>query len=66
MRLSKRKVEYLLAMKEMSYTDLADKAGTSRQNLCRLFNNAQARPKTIGKISNALGVRPEEILEEEE
>lgn len=64
MKLSKKKVFLLMAEREMSYTDLAREAGLSRQNLHCILGRGTSRAKSIGKIANALGVKPEEVLEE--
>lgn len=64
MKLSKRKIYLLLAEKEMSWDELAARAETTRQNLSRIFNNGNTRPKTIGKVAHALGVKVEDILED--
>ena len=41
----------------------AAKAGISRQTLSAVMNGRNCRPELLGKISRALGVEPEEIIE---
>ena len=66
MRLSKKKVSFLMAKKNMFQKDLADKAGMSRGNLSVLLNGKNCNPKTVLKIADAPEVGVEAILEDKE
>lgn len=63
MRIDKRKISFIMARKNWLQKDLAEKAGMSRGNLSSLINGKSCRPRTVFKLSEALGVKPEEILE---
>ena len=63
MRLNITKVRLLIAKLLISQASLAAKAGISRQTMSAVMNGRNCRPELLGKISNALGVEPEEIIE---
>lgn len=65
MKISKKKVSFIMAEKDMFQKDLAEKAGMSRGNLSVILNGKNCQPKTILKIANALNVEIEAILEDE-
>lgn len=63
MRLNKTKVSLLMAKQVISQAKLAENAGVSRQTMSAVMNGRNCRPELLGKISKALGVEPEEIIE---
>ena len=63
MRLNRTKVSLLMAKQLISQASLAMKAGISRQTMSAVMNGGNCRPELLGKISKALGVEPEEIIE---
>ena len=63
MRLNATKVRLLMAKQVINQATLAAKAGISRQTLSAVMNGRSCRPELLGKISKALGVEPEEIIE---
>lgn len=63
MRLSRTKVSVLMAKRLINQSSLADLASISRQTLSAVMNGRNCRPELLGKISKALGVEPEEIIE---
>jgi DNA-binding Xre family transcriptional regulator len=63
MRLNTTKVRLLMAKQVINQASLAAKAGISRQTLSAVMNGRSCRPELLGKISRALGVEPEEIIE---
>ena len=63
MRLNITKVRLLMAKLLISQASLAAKAGISRQTMSAVMNGRNCRPELLGKISKALGVEPEEIIE---
>lgn len=63
MRLNTTKVRLFMAKQVINQASLAAKAGISRQTLSAVMNGRNCRPELLGKISRALGVEPEEIIE---
>lgn len=65
MKIDKNKVQ--LRMAEISdcstQAKLADKAGVSRQTMSAVMRGRNCRPEILGRISFALGVKPEDIVE---
>ena len=64
MRLSKGKVEVILARHGMNYKDLAERAGVTKSAICRTIKSESIRTQTAGKLEKALGCDVTEILEE--
>lgn len=64
MRLNKTKVLLIMAKLCIDQKDLAERAGISRQTLSAVINGRSCRPSLLGKISVALDVEPDEIIEE--
>lgn len=63
MKLNRIKVQLLMTRGPHTQQELADKAGISRQTLSAVMNGRSCRPELLGKISKALEVEPEEIIE---
>ena len=63
MRLNRTKVQLLMAKMSINQMSLALKAGVSRQTMSAVMNGRNCRPELLGKISKALEVEPEEIVE---
>lgn len=63
MRISIIKVQLLMAKQCINQASLADKAGISRQTMSAVMNGRNCRPELLGKISKALEVEPEDIIE---
>lgn len=63
MRLNRTKIQLLMARLEINQQSLAIKAGISRQTLSAVMNGRNCRPELLGKLSKALEVKPEEIIE---
>lgn len=64
MRLNKNKVVLRMAKLCVNQTMLAQRAQVSRQTLSSVINGRNCRPELLGKISRALEVEPEEIIED--
>lgn len=64
MRLDRVKVSLIMAKLVINQVILAEKAGISRQTLSAVMNGRNCRPELLGRISKALGVEPEEIIEQ--
>lgn len=63
MKLNRNKVSLLMAKQLINQMAIADKAGISRQTMSAVMNGRNCRPELLGRISKALGVEPEEIIE---
>lgn len=50
----------------MTYTELARECGLGYSNLHALLRRKSNRPATIGRIADALGVEPWEIIQKED
>lgn len=55
----------ILAEREMTKSELAEKSGLSRQNISTIIGRGTCEPKTAGKLAVGLGVSVEEIMKEE-
>lgn len=62
LKLDRYKTELLMAEQKLNISDLARKSGAMRHTVYAAFNGSNMRPVTVGKLSRALGVAPEEIL----
>ncbi len=65
MKISKRKIEYIMATKGLTAADTAEKSGISRQNFSTIKLRGTCAPTTAGKIARGLGVDVAEIIEKE-
>ena len=65
MRISKNKISFFMAEKDMLQKDLAIKADMSRGNLSTIINGKNCQARTIFKIAKALNVDVTEIMETE-
>ncbi len=65
MKINRKKLNIILATKEMTITDVAEKAGISRARAYSILNSVSIFPATAGRIANALEVDVAELLEEE-
>ena len=65
MKLSKEKIELIMATKYLSKTDIAEKCGITRQRVSCILNSENVQPKTAGMIAKSLGVGVTEILSRE-
>lgn len=63
MRLNRTKISLLMAKLLINQATLAGRAGISRQTMSAVMNGRNCRPELLGKISKALEVEPEEIIE---
>lgn len=64
MKINTKTFNVLLAKRQLSITDLAEKSGISKTTLHNIKNGAYAIPKTVGKISEALNVDVTELIED--
>lgn len=65
MKLNVRKIKLILAEQEMNQSDLAVKIGVNRQQVNDLLSRETCTLKSLGRIANALGVKPAEIIKED-
>lgn len=63
MTLSDSKIAIALARQKLSKTQLAEKAGMSRNRLNVLLNSKKITPVSAGRIAEALEVDVTEIIE---
>lgn len=69
MAIDKDKLRDLVIKKQMTYSDLADKANISKSQISKILNgdeSSKVRTDTIGKLASALGVDYKEILKRDE
>ena len=64
MKINSLKLELLAAKKDWTWSELARRAGMSQQNMSLIKVRGSATARTICRIAAALGVEPEELLEE--
>lgn len=62
MKISKIKLELILARKCMTITSL--RPGISPQTLAKLNRELEIRPEVVGRIAKALNVDPADIIQE--
>lgn len=65
MKLNVRKIKLILAEQEMNQADLAVKIGVNRQQVNDLLSRETCTLKSLGRVANALGVKPAEIIKED-
>lgn len=65
MKISKEKIELILAKKNLKIVDAAKIMGMTRQNFSTIKNRGTCTPATAAKIANGLGVEVEEFIESE-
>lgn len=65
MRISKRKIEALLAEHGWTKTFYSEKCGISRQNISTIVLRGSCEPRTARKLAAGLGVSVHEILDED-
>jgi DNA-binding Xre family transcriptional regulator len=63
MQLNMHKVDIALANSGVNKTQLAEKAGISRQGFMSLLSQRELTPVSVGKIAKALNVDVAEIVE---
>lgn len=61
MQIDSIKIKLILAEQEMTKTDLAERAGISRQSISNILTRRTCEPKTAGKLAKGLGVPVTEI-----
>ena len=65
MNISKAKIQLAMARREMRVVDVAAEAGLTIQTIAKIMRKGKCKPVTLGKIAHALGVEPEDLLDEE-
>lgn len=69
MSIDRGKLKDLVIKRQMTYSDLAEKANMSKSQISKIVNGeegSKVRTDTIGKLASALGVDYKEILKENE
>lgn len=65
MNISTRRIEEILAERDMTKADLSAVCGISRQNVSTIIRRGTCEPRTAGKLAKGLGVPVSEIIREE-
>jgi DNA-binding Xre family transcriptional regulator len=64
-KIDNKKLDLLMAEKCLTSEKLSKITGVSQVTIARMKNGSQKpRPITIGKIAKALGIKPEELIED--
>lgn len=63
MRLSREKINLIMARQAFTVEKLANAYGASVQRIYMIFNSKKVTPVTAGKLASALGVDVIEIIE---
>ena len=58
-------IKLLIAESELSFAELAEKAGCDRSQLYNVIRKGTCTPRTAGKIAHALGVSVADIVTRE-
>ena len=66
MEISKRKINIILARKQMTTIELAKNYGVSRARILAILKSEELTPVCVGRLAKALDVDVTEILEDEE
>ena len=64
MKVSKKKLELAMARAKLNRNELAEKAGIPIPTVCNVYSRGTCKPRTVGKLAEALGVDVTEILED--
>ena len=64
MKISSVKIELLLARKNMTNKELAEKSGVCRQNISIIKKRGTCTPASLAKLAKALEVDPADLIEE--
>lgn len=62
MKIDARRVEALIAERELTKNDLAALCGIASQNITKVIRRGSCEPRTVGKLARGLGVEISEIL----
>ena len=65
MKISRKAIENIQAEKQLTGTQIAARAGVTRQNISAILRRGTCHPATAGKLAQALGVAVIEILDEQ-
>lgn len=65
MHLDRGRIKLIMAQKELSVTDLAERCGKTKQRVSCILNSVNVTPKTAGNMAKALGVDVTEIIRDE-
>lgn len=64
MKISKEKMELIMARNALTLREISKRSGISSQNISTIRMRGQCLPITAAKLANGLGVDVTEILEE--
>ena len=66
MKISRKKLNIILARKQLQVSELAEVYGVSRERMHAILRQDVMSPKCAGRLAKALDVDVTEILEDEE
>lgn len=66
MKISKTKIELILAKKNLKIVEAAKIMGMTRQTFSTIKNRGTCTPATAAKIANGLGVKVEDLIDNNE
>ena len=64
MNISAKRIERLLAERDMTKANLAERSGLCRQNISTIVRRGTCEPRTAYKLAKGLDVELDDILEE--
>ena len=64
-KINQTALRVFLAQRSMEQKDLAEKSGVSEQTIVRLLKGKPFTSDTLGKLADALGVNPVDLIEAE-
>ncbi len=64
MKANRKKLELIMAGLCMNTEDLQKASGMPRPTINNVISGRNVRPKTIGQVAKALGIKVEEIIEQ--
>lgn len=62
MRIDKKKLDFILAEKELTKKDISERLRMSQVRLSYILNADRLQPKTIGRIAKSLNVHVEDLI----
>ena len=65
MKIDSIKIKLMLAEKNLTQSNLAEKCGISRQNISAMLARGTCSIANVGKLARALGASSREIIKEE-
>ena len=65
MKISRTKIELAMAGRQMTIGDMCNKTGIPRVTVSQVLRGVrEPKPKTVGRIAQALNVEPKDLIED--